>query len=297
MLRSILAVSFLTASALVAQAPMRVTLDVYAFKKATEVWKQFRPVTLELTRLVSAHMGTEVVVDLRVTKTYEECLDSFVAGKTDVARLGPSSYVLAKSRNPKVSLLAVEREDSRGVGLIVVRADSPIEQLADLRGKRFAFGDSQSTIGRFLSQAELVKVGICAQDLAATDFLERHDVVFKSVEIGDHDAGALHEATFKELNQKAATKLRVLHSFDNAPKPWVARAGLDPKLVEALIASLLALDDPAALKALKVPGFATTTDAEFDLVRKGMMQAEQFAPAPKAAPTKEPAPAPAPQKG
>ncbi len=280
-----------------APTPTRITLGVYSFKKPTEVWKQFQPVTVELSRRVSKELGAEAVVELQITKTYEECLDQFVAGKVDVVRFGPASYVLAKNLEPKVQLLASEREDSRGVGLIVVREDSPIRSLKDLAGKKFAFGDSQSTIGRYLSQAELVSAGVLGKDLAAFAFLERHDSVFKSVEVGDYDAGALHRDTFTELNAKAARKLRVLHTFDNLAKPWIARAGLPPKVTAALTQSLLQLSDPDALKALKVPGFVACTDAEFDFVRKGMAKAEQFAPeAPVAKPPAKPDSQPTPGK-
>ena len=293
------AACLVTTAVAAAQSPTRISFGIYSFRKPTEVWKQFQPVTVELSRLVTAHTGAEAVVELLVTKTYEECLDSFVAGKIDIVRLGPASYVLAKSRNPEVQLLAAEREDSHGVGLIVVRVDSPYHKLSDLAGKRFAFGDSQSTIGRYLAQAELAQSGIFGRNLASYAFLDRHDIVFKSVEIGDHDAGALHADTFKELNEKATNKLRVLHSFDNVPKPWVARAGLDGKITSALTASLLELHDPAALKALKVPGFTKTSDSEYEIVRKGMEKAEQFAPTPKPEPlpAKQPAQAPSPLKG
>lgn len=283
-------------AALAAQAtpPTQLTLGIYSFKKRTEVWKQFQPVTQELSRLMSAQLGTQVTVELSVPPSYEECLDQFVAGKIDIVRFGPASYVLAKQRAPGVQLLAAEREDAKGVGLIVVRDDSPITSLAQLAGKKFAFGDSQSTIGRYLSQAELVKAGILQRDLEKSEYLDRHDNVFKSVEIGDHDAGALHADTFKELNAKAAHKLRVLHPFDNAPKPWLARPGLALEITNALTASLLRVADPESLKALKVPGFAVTSDAEFEIVRTGMAASEKFAPAAAATPAKEPAPAPAP---
>lgn len=277
-----------------APQPLRLTLGIYSFKKRTEVWKQFQPVAVELSRLMSAQMRSAVVVELNVPPTYEQGVDDFVAGKIDFVRFGPASYVLAKQRAPQLQLLAAEREDSRQVGLIVVRDDSPIQTLAQLKGKKFAFGDSQSTIGRYLSQAELSVAGVSAGDLAAHDYLDRHDSVFKAVEIGDFDAGALHCETFQKLNANSAHKLRVIHAFDNAPKPWLARAGLDPAIARALTVSLLQLAEPAALKALKVPGFAPCTDADYDAVRKGMEKALRFAPiAPvPPAPSKEPAPAP-----
>lgn len=283
------------AAAAPAQPPIHISLGIYSFRKPTDVWKQFQPVTLELTRLVTQQLGEKAEVELHVTPTYEACLEAFVAGEIDIVRFGPASYVLAQARNPKVQLLASEREDSRGVGLIVVREDSPITMLADLAGKRFAFGDNQSTIGRYLSQAELLHAGITAKDLASFAFLDKHDAVFKAIEIGDYDAGALHLDMFKELNETATHKLRVLHSFDNAPKAWVARSGLDKKVLKALTASLLALDNAEALKALKVPGFQTTSDSDYDRVRRGMQKAEQFAPAPK--PAQPTVPAPAPTKG
>ena len=178
-----------------------------------------------------------------------------------------------------------------------MRDDSPYRKLSDLVGKRFAFGDEQSTIGRYLSQAELAKAGITAKDLAAHSFLERHDIVFKVVELGDYDAGALHVGTFKDLNAKASDKLRVLHSFDNVAKPWLARAELEPHLVDALRKALLAVDDAKALKALKVPGFELASDSDYDLVREGMKLSEQFKPTVKAEPAPQPEPSPAPGKG
>lgn len=300
-LRCGIAATFALAALAPAQEPVRVTFGVYSFKRPVDVYRQFSPATDALAAKLSTQLGRPASIEIVVTKTYEDCLEDFLAGKIDVVRFGPASYVLAKQRNPKVEILAAEREDASGVGLIVVREDSSIQKLSDLAGKRFAFGDEQSTIGRYLSQAELVKGGVLAKDLAKSRFLERHDIVFKVVELGDFDAGAVHMSTFKELNANAKPedRLRVLHSFDNVAKPWLARAGMDPKLVAALRKAVLEIDDPAALKALKVPGFAAAQDRDYDLVREGMKLSEKFAPTPKAepAPVREPEPSPAPGGG
>jgi len=289
---------FATLTTSLAQEPLRISLGMYSFKKPTEVYKQFQPATVALSSLLTAQMKRPVKLELQIVQTYEECLEAFVAGKIDVVRFGPASYVLAKRKCEGIALLAAESEDSKEVGLIVVRADSPVQTLADLAGRKFAFGDQQSTIGRYLSQAELVRAGVTGHDLASFKFLERHDIVFNAVEIGDYDAGALHADTFHELNDKVkGKKLRVLHKFDNVAKPWVARAGLAKDVVQALTTSLLQLKDPAALKALKVGGFVPTVDADYEMVRKGMQLAEKFAPTAVPSPTKDPAPAPAPAPG
>jgi phosphonate transport system substrate-binding protein len=84
----------------------------------------------------------------------------------------------------------------------------------------------------------------------------------------------VHIGTFEDLNDKG--QLREIARFPNVGKPWVARAGLDEKLVTALRKALLAMTDAATLKALKCEGFLPTADEDFELVRKGMKRAEQF---------------------
>lgn len=290
---STLAGSWLLLAPVVAQEPIHLTLGVYSFKKPTDVVRDFAAATDELGRLLSRELGRSAQINLRVFKTYDECLDKFVAGDVDLVRFGPASYVLAKQRNAKVELLVAEHEDGqkRCEGVIAVRSDSPIQTLAQLKGRTFAFGDENSTIGRYLSQAQLVAQGVYATDLKGHKYLERHDKVFKAVEVGDFDAGAMHIATFQDLNDKK--QLRELVRFPNVGKPWVARAGLDRRIVTGLQQALLSMTSPEPLKALKVHGFQATTDDDFRLVREGMKNAEAFdRPAPAAEPPKvDPQPA------
>jgi phosphonate transport system substrate-binding protein len=260
----------------VAQQATLLTLGVYSFKKPTEVVRDFGPAIDELSRSMTAAAGRPITISLRVFKTYEECQDKFVAGEVDLVRFGPASYVLAKTTNAGIQLVVAEQEDGkkRCKGVIVVRQDSPIQSMKDLKGRSFAFGDQMSTIGRYLSQAEMVKANVFESDLSKHAYLERHDKVFKAVEVGDFDAGAVHIATFEDLNLKG--QLRVIREFENAGKPWVARAGLDAALVESLRKALLGMTDAAALKALKVHGFLPTTDADFQIIRDGMKLSESF---------------------
>jgi len=106
----------------------------------------------------------------------------------------------------------MEKQDGgkRFEGYIVVRRDSPIRTLADLKGKSFAFGDRNSTIGRFLSQELLQEAGVLERDFApdGIQYLGRHDIVFRAVEIGDFDAGALKSSTFDKMNKRG--QLRIL---------------------------------------------------------------------------------------
>ncbi|MEO6708997.1 MAG: PhnD/SsuA/transferrin family substrate-binding protein, partial [Planctomycetota bacterium] len=142
----------------------------------------------------------------------------------------------------------------------------------DLKGKTFAFGDRNSTIGRYLVQEHLLEAGIHAGDLKRFEYLERHDKVAAAVLAGDFEAGAVKESNCEE----AKGQLRALVTFPNVTKPWVAREGLDLAVTGALRDSLLEIKNPVALKALKVSGFALTSDAEYVSVQQSMQAAEAF---------------------
>lgn len=259
---------------------IELTCGVYTSDRATTMYRMFTPVLEQLQDGLEERLHRPVNIELRICKTYDEALQAFVEGKVDFVRFGPASYVLAKDINPEVELLAMESKDGERVfqGMIVVLKDSPIKKLDDLRGCSFAFGDENSTIGRFLAQDQLLKAGIKAADLDRYAYLGRHDVVYTAVEVGDFDAGSLKDSTFRKLNKK--NQLRVLVAFDNVTKPWVAREGLDPAIKRALRASLLAIDDEEALRALKVDGFLPADDEHFAVTRSAMARARAFEPPP-----------------
>ena len=260
----------------VEETSLSITFGVYQSEKATVMYRTFTPVLEAMTETMEAKLRRPVDVKLVIFNNYDEGIESIAAGKVDFVRFGPASYILAKAKQPGIQLIAMETEggDKRFKGVVVVKKDSPIQSLADLKGKKFAFGDQNSTIGRYLIQAELVKAGITSSDLAGYQFLGRHDTVVKAVEVGDFDAGSAMSNTVEKANSKGT--LRVIASFDNVTKPWVARKGLDRSTIEAIQQSLYNLKDPAILKDLKISGFVPTSEKDFDFVREGMKFAERF---------------------
>ena len=255
---------------------LTLNFGVYQSEKATVMYRKLTPIMDFLSDDLDTRLNRPVDVKLTIFNTYEECIAALVKGEVDFVRLGPASYVTAKCKQPNIELLAMEAEngEKRFKGVIIVRKDSPIHSLADLKGKRFAFGDQNSTIGRYLAQAELVKAGLHWGDLAQCKYLGRHDTVASAVQLGDFDAGSVHIKAFDAANTKG--DLRVLVSFDNVTQPWVARAGMDHAAIEALQKSLMSIKDPDLLKELKISGFLPTSDAEYQFVRDGMKQAEEF---------------------
>ncbi len=258
--------------------PVReLVFGLYTSDAATEMVKQFAPILAVLDSNLSEFLGESVKTKLRVASTYEGGVDDLVSGRVDFARMGPASYVVAKELNESIRIIAMESKKGSKIfqGVICVHQDSSIQNIGELKGKKFAFGDSRSTIGRFLAQELLVGNGIYASDLGGFDFLGRHDKVGMAVGRKKYAAGALKESTFKKL-VAAGEPIRAIVAFPNVTKPWIARSGMSPELFQAIRLTLLGMTDADALKALKKDGFLPGFDEDYDAIRQAIESSRSF---------------------
>lgn len=257
--------------------PLGLTFGVYTSDAATEMVKQFAPILAVLDEMLAERLGVPVKTSLRVASTYEGGVEDLVEGRVDFARMGPASYVMAKELNPGIRILAMESKKGSKIfqGVICVHSDSEIQEVAELKGRRFAFGDERSTIGRFLAQELLAENGIAATDLDGFDYLGRHDKVGMAVGRKKYAAGALKEGTFKKL-VAAGEPIRVIAYFPNVTKPWIARTGMPPELFLSIQETLLHFDDATALKALKKDGFLRGDDTDYDSIREAIRASHSF---------------------
>ncbi len=254
-----------------ASATVNLKFGVYTSDNRSAMEEKFRPVLRSLETDLGIILNETVKIELKVAKTYDEGIEDLASGRVDFARLGPASYVIAKDRNDGVQVLAVESKKGKKVfkGVICVANDSPIQSVSELRGKSFAFGDENSTIGRYLSQLHLVNNGIRASDLSRYEYLGRHDKVGIAVGRGKFDAGALKNSTFKKLVKKGVP-IRSIATFENVTKPWVASSGLSDRLAGAVRKALLNMSDANALKALGKDGFLEGSDADYAEIRRAI---------------------------
>lgn len=276
-LAGIVAFLVLAAAIPLARAETTLAFGVYTTDKPTSMVNQFRPLLDALEAGLSERLGEPVTIRMQIAKTYEEGLQDLVKGRVDFSRFGPASYIEAKRLEPKISILAIEANGGQKTfnGVICVHADSDVQRLEDLRGRSFAFGDNGSTIGRYLAQLYLFRHGVRAGDLAAYDYLDRHDVVGTAVASRRYDAGALKESTFEKL-VRDGQPLRALATFPVVTKPWIARKNLPPELAAAISAVLLDMRDPRLMKNLEGDGFVPGDDSDFELIRQAIELNEQF---------------------
>ena len=251
-----------------AGAQIDLKFGVYTSDKPTSVVKKLRPILNQIQNRLQTQMGEPVRIRMQIANSYAKGIEDLVSGKVDFARLGPASYVGVKKRFPAIRLLALEsnKGKKRFNGVIVAHRNAPIHSVDDLKGKSFAFGDLRSTIGRYLSQQYLYQAGLRASDLKSYEYLGRHDRVGWAVANGAFDAGALKQGTYTKLVRQGAP-LKVLATFENVTKPWVAKAGLSPALFSALRQSLLSLGKERFLPA---------EETDFTFVSQAMDNNHQF---------------------
>ncbi len=160
---------------------------VHPYKNPTELATIFKP----LMALLEAELGAPV--SFRSAKDYEAFDQAVLNGEIDIFFIGPSIYAKLSSTNPdKVRLVATALDKGKPTfkGVIVTKKDSPINSLADLKGKKFAFGDRDSTLSCYMPAVMMMDAGVF-DSLSKYDFTGKHDNVATSVLKGMHDAGGL----------------------------------------------------------------------------------------------------------
>ncbi|MDY0291730.1 MAG: phosphate/phosphite/phosphonate ABC transporter substrate-binding protein [Desulfuromonadaceae bacterium] len=200
------------------------TFGVHPFLSAVELQARFNP----LLKYVQTRIGWPV--KLQISSSYAELVEKCVAAEVDFAFMGPSSYIQARQRNPHLQLLGVAESEIPGLrGVIIVRTDSPLQQLAELKHKRVAFAAPDSTMGFQVPAYLLMQQGVCLVDLDAYSFVGNHQNVAYAVLAGRFDAGAVKYEVYEEMQNLG---LRILLRLpDVVDHPFVATPRLEARMV------------------------------------------------------------------
>lgn len=267
-LQVLLALCLLVTPNIPTQATETLIFGAYAFEKPTTTVRKLRPILNALETELSKQTGRTIKIRMRVASTYRGAIRDIIKGRVDFGRYGQAAYVFVKSANQHIKIIAVEGDHKKKTfrSVIVVQKNSDIQTLQDLKGRSFAFGNEYSTTGRYFPQAYLTQHGITADQLSKFVYLGRHDRVAWAITDGTFDAGAISEWVYQDLVRQKAT-IRVIASFSNVTKPWVARKGLSPKLLRALQKSLLALQGIKALGRIKKDCFLPGHDTDYTSAR------------------------------
>ena len=147
-----------------------------------------------------------VPVRLFPAADYAGVMQAFGARQIEGAGLGASGYAGAwLDTNGGVEPLFVARESDGGVAYVsvmVVRADSPIRTLADMRGKSLAWADPNSTSGYLIPRSELRGQGIDTNTyFSRAAFAGGHEQAVVAVLQRQYDAAATWASGQGDVNE------------------------------------------------------------------------------------------------
>ena len=215
-------------------------------------------------------------VTLTIPQNYAAVVEALVEGQVDIAHLGGFTFVQACKRADVVPLVQRERDRQFHSKFITARDD--VRTLADLKGKRFAFGDVNSTSGHLMPAYFMRKEGVDPAVVEQAIYTGGHDATALAVAERRVDAGALDEAVWDRLTIEGKIDPAKVRVFWTTPPfadyVWVARKDLDPALAKKVADAFLALDatrpeDRPILELLSANGRYVPVDShEYTALRK-----------------------------
>jgi len=249
---------------------------IYGSDRISEINRKFTPVLNQIKINMSQSMGIPINIELVFYKSYEKGIQAIVDGEIDFIRLGPVSYVLAKQKNPDISIIATEAYKGKKNfnGVICVNSSSSIFNIEDLKGKKILFANKRSTSGRYMAQKFLYENGLKSSDFIKLGYASTHDDVAISVAQGFYDAGAFKSGILK--NELLSKTLRVIGEFPVVTHPWVARKNMPEKLQLHVKNALFNIKDRQVFEGLKRTGFVPGSDIDYANIRKAINSNDLF---------------------
>jgi phosphonate transport system substrate-binding protein len=227
---------------------------------------------------------TGLVVKANVGTDFAAVREAMGAGKAHIGWLNTFNYVLAHEKyGVDVALVTVRFGTSTYIGQIIVRTDSGIASLADLKGKTMCWVDPNSTSGYIIPRIMLKANGIDPdKDFAQTVEAGSHNNVVTAVYNGDCDAGATYsdarssvEADYPDVKDKIA----ILATTTEIPNDTVSFIKDFPpemrdKIVNALLEMAQSEEGATALETLySIAGLEKTQDSFYDAFRADLSKA------------------------
>ena len=249
-----------------------IKFGVLANKGAQEAFRKWKP----MTDYMKAKSGQDIVL---APLNFKQLTEAFQKGEIDIATSNPGMYIFFRE---KYGVYPIVTTSKKGIpymgGVILVKKDSSINSLAQLRGKNISIVSFKS-LGGYVLQAYLFKKnGIdLSKECKLKPYRNQDHVVF-SVLNGVADAGFVRTNQLESMVKRGLANLddyKIIHSQRHENFPYLASTDLVPawpffvmqrvdkgfvKKVESALLSLTSSSPEA--KAAGISGFIPPGDYE-----------------------------------
>ncbi len=226
----------------------------------------------QLLEYIAEKLGREIQLVQR--KTYDEINQLISTGQIDLAFICSGPYA---SGRDELGFEALAMPRVRGSHLyqsyLIVNNDGPIQKLADLRGKIFAFSDPQSNTGKLVPTYWLSKAGEKPETFfGKTIYTYSHDNSIMAVAMSLVDGAAVNGQVWEYYNQRNpvfTSKTRVIkNSMPFGNPPVVASSHLPDQTKDRIRGLLLNMhrepEGKKILNELMIDGFIAPKEESYD---------------------------------
>jgi phosphonate transport system substrate-binding protein len=264
--------------------PKELTVQFVPSQNADTLEAKAKP----LEKLLGDQLGIPIKVS--VSTDYNTIIEAMASKKVDVGFLPPTAYVLAKEKGAAEVILQAQRfgvNPADGTptdelvdfyrSMFVVKADSNIKDLKDLKGKKVAWQNVTSSAGYVWPAVELKKTGIDpAKDVTGVT-LKGHDQAVLAVLNGDVDAAAVFEDARNTVMKDVPDifdKVKALYYTEPIPNDTVSvRSDMDKEWIAKIQDAFIAISQNEEGKQIifdiySHKGYAKSDDSKFDIVRE-----------------------------
>ncbi len=274
MLRKAMLAAFATfclASACWAAEPLKI--GVAAMISPKETVKFYK----KMVDYVGTKLGSPVEVVMK--ENYDETDKMLEEGGLSIAFVCSGPYVKDKEKFGAELLVAPQSYGKPFYyAYIIVPKDSPAKDIADLKGKKFAFTDPKSNTGRIVPTYMIAKEFNTTPEkfFGRTIFTRSHDKSIEATAKKIVDGASIDSLIYDYLAKKnpdftAQTKI-IRKSQPYGIPPVIVRKDLDPAIKDKIKQIFLTMHkDPAGkaiLDGLMVDKFIIPKDADYDSVRE-----------------------------
>ncbi len=181
---------------------------------------------------------------LHFTPKNSNIVEELGNNRVQFAALGAASFLQLQARYGAIPLVRGINSEGKAEyrSVFVVRPESGIKTIKDIKGKRLAFGSRLSTQGYLIPCIILAKHGIGLDELAFYDFTGSHQNCADAVVSGKFDVCGMQDTMGRNMEQQGL--LRIIYTSDYYPSSGIATNKAVPARVRARVKQALLEFDP-----------------------------------------------------
>ena len=166
--------------------------------------------------------------------------DELGQNKTQFAAMGADSFIKAKSKYNVISLVRGINHQGKATyqSVFVIKPDSRIRNIRDIRGSKLAFGSRDSTQGHLIPRIMLMENNISLKDLKTYIYTGSHQNCAEAVVSGKVDVCGMQDQLAEKLASQGSLKI-IHHSHDYPSSGIVTNKSVPAEVVAKVKQALL----------------------------------------------------------